>query len=93
MQPTQRLSRVNLHTQTLSEKQVWLMSQREKLFVQQRELLERRAELEQQQQQLITRRTVHELQCRLFWLRLKKPAFAKQEDEAETTATSEPLPV
>ncbi|HKV59108.1 MAG TPA: hypothetical protein VJO32_12535 [Ktedonobacteraceae bacterium] len=82
MQSTQWFSLVNFHSLALAEKLELLLAQREKLSEQQRELLERQAELERQKQQLLARRTVHELQCHLFWLKLRNSALAKQEDEA-----------
>lgn len=68
------------HTQPLLTKMELLLAQRQTLFQQQHELLQRQAALTRQQHELCERRTAHELQSRLFWLRLRQAANAKQSE-------------
>ena len=89
MKLNQWLALAYFPTHTLPKQMELLMAQREALFQQQRVLLQRQAMLACQKRELVERQTIHELQSRLFWLRLRRAAHAEQRDEAETILTSE----
>ena len=89
MQSTQRFSWINFYALTVVERLELLMAQREMLFEHEQALLARQTELTRQQHELLSRRTIHEMQGRLFWLRLRNPTLTKQEDQAETTQSPE----
>lgn len=77
-----------LLARTLPGKLELLMKQREILFHQHDKLLQRQAVLIRQRRDLVERQTAHELQSRLFWLRLQRAASAEQRHEVEISVTS-----
>jgi hypothetical protein len=74
-------AQANFFTQPSLTKMELLLAQRQALFQRQHELLQRQAVLTQRQHELCEQRTVHELQSRLFWLKLRRAAI-EQRDEA-----------
>jgi hypothetical protein len=93
MEPTQRFVLAHFSPLPLTARLELLIAQRKALFAQEQQLLARQAELGQQKQEWLARRTIHELQCRLFWLKLRKAALANQKGEAEPTVTGASLPI
>lgn len=92
MQPSQWNSCLHFYRQPLADKLELLMTRRQTLFEQEQHLLARQTELSQQRHQLLVRQTVHEMEWRLFWLKLRRPASMPQETEEEATPASEYLP-
>ena len=81
MKLDQWLALANFFSQPPITKMALLLARREALFHQQHELLERQAVLAHQRHELLERQTAHELQSRLFWLKLRQAA-TEQQDEA-----------
>ena len=71
----------HLNTQPLLTKMELLLAQRQTIFQRQHELLQQQAALTHRQHELCERQTAHELQSRLFWLKLRQAAI-EQRDEA-----------